>query len=70
MQRRGDKYELTYDDSDLPDHYGWKAPSKLAELGRDYALARKGKSTSAVNSQSELAQRASKIIAALDSSGR
>ncbi len=70
MQRRGDKYELTYDDSDLPDHYGWKAPSKLAELGRDYALAREGKSTSAVNSQIELAQKASKIIAALDSSGR
>lgn len=37
MQRsRGDEYELTYDDSNLPDHYGWMFASRVAELRERY----------------------------------
>ncbi|MGI9430073.1 MAG: pectate lyase, partial [Bythopirellula sp.] len=37
MTRRGDRYTLTYDDSNLPSHYGWKTESRLEELGKQYA---------------------------------
>lgn len=30
------KYELTYDDSDLPTHYGFKVNSQLASIRQDY----------------------------------
>jgi PelA/Pel-15E family pectate lyase len=36
MNRRGDEYSLTYDDSDLPDHYGWKVDSRLDAIDREY----------------------------------
>jgi PelA/Pel-15E family pectate lyase len=32
MQRNGKAYELTNDDSNLPDHYGWKNPSRLGQI--------------------------------------
>jgi PelA/Pel-15E family pectate lyase len=32
MVRQGDQYQLTYDDSRLPGHYGWKTPSRLPRL--------------------------------------
>ncbi len=70
MQRRGDTYELTYDDSNLPDHYGWKTPSKLSELGLQFSLARAGNPATDIKTKQELAESASKIIAAIDSRGR
>jgi PelA/Pel-15E family pectate lyase len=70
MTRQGEKYELTYDDSNLPDHYGWKTESKLAELGRQFALARTGKPNSVDESHGELSTLASGIVKALDASGR
>ncbi len=30
------KYQLTYDDSDVPTHYGWKVPSRLDKIERAY----------------------------------
>lgn len=36
MTRRGDEYSLTYDDSNLPDHYGWKVESRLAAIEQEY----------------------------------
>ncbi len=30
------KYELTYDDSDVPSHYGWKVPSRLDKIEKEY----------------------------------
>jgi len=30
------KYELTYDDSDVPSHYGWKVPSQLDKFEKAY----------------------------------
>ena len=42
MVRNGDKYALTYDDSKLPGHYGWKWPSRLDELEQQYQRAKEG----------------------------
>ncbi len=38
MFRRGKDYTLTYDDSDLPGHYGWKWDSRLDDLEGRYKL--------------------------------
>jgi PelA/Pel-15E family pectate lyase len=32
MNRNGEQYYLTYDDKNLPDHYGWKQESRLAKI--------------------------------------
>jgi hypothetical protein len=40
MTRRGEVYSLTYDDTNLPDHYGWKVDSRLAAIEREYAAAK------------------------------
>lgn len=34
------KYELTYDDSAAPGHYGWKQPARFKEIERDYEAAK------------------------------
>ena len=69
MVRRGDDYSLTYDDTDLPAHYGWKSPSRLEELGGQYARLNRsgepnglepGKTTPPVQD----------LIASLDAQGR
>lgn len=36
MTRHGREYSLTYDDSRLPKHYGWKEASRLEEIGREF----------------------------------
>lgn len=36
MSRKGKTYSLTYDDSNLPKHYGWKWESRLDELEQQY----------------------------------
>ncbi len=41
MNRRGKTYTLTYDDSNLPAHYGWKWDSRLDELARRHQSLRK-----------------------------
>ncbi|QDT41153.1 Pectic acid lyase [Gimesia alba] len=42
MVRRGKKYELTYDDSKLPAHYGWKTVSKIEQLEKKYEILKAG----------------------------
>ncbi len=65
MSRQGKAYRLTYDDSDLPKHYGWKVPSRLDDIARQY----EPKST---REQSEKIPEAKvrEIIEALDEIGR
>lgn len=71
MTRRGDEYSLTYDDSMLPDHYGWKVNSRLAAIEAEYqSLASTGKSQQRERTLDELRQDARKIIDALDTTGR
>ena len=43
MERRGKVYSLTYDDSDLPKHYGWKWPSRIASIKDAYRNVASGK---------------------------
>jgi PelA/Pel-15E family pectate lyase len=74
MSRRGDEYSLTYDDKDLPDHYGWKVGSRLEAIERKYAAVRE----SGVRSREGEApaeppisvEHVGKIIASLDDQGR
>ncbi len=70
MERQADKYTLTFDDSNLPDHYGWKTDSQLDELGRQYTLAQAGRALGESTTLRELQQQARAIIGELDEQGR
>jgi hypothetical protein len=70
MTRRGDQYTLTYDDSNLPTHYGWKTESRLEELGKRYAQLRPGKLPRNPTSTRQLVQQAKTAIETLDAQGR
>lgn len=71
MSRQGDAYSLTYDDSRLPDHYGWKWVSELDGIEEAYrsVMDRKGLPRKTTET-SELALRSAKILATLDGEGR
>ena len=67
MFRRGDVYTLTYDDSNLPAHYGWKIESRLDEIEKKYNdLQRKTRANQPEVLESQIRQ----IIAGLDEQGR
>ncbi|MHC4877982.1 MAG: pectate lyase [Planctomycetota bacterium] len=75
MTRSGRNYSLTYDDSALPRHYGWKVASEIEFIESWYQQARAGKQANAAASNSdaadrELAARVREIVAALDDAGR
>jgi len=71
MRRRGDKYTLSYDDSDLPGHYGWKVESELGKLERRYRrLARGEHEPDHSRPAAALAEEVLHVIADLDESGR
>lgn len=40
MTRSSKQYELTYDDTNLPDHYGWKIESQLKRLSNGFSILR------------------------------
>ncbi|HBL48013.1 MAG TPA: pectic acid lyase, partial [Planctomycetaceae bacterium] len=70
MSRSGKNYSLTYDDSDLPRHYGWKIESKLTQLQREYNLSKAGKQQSTKISPRELSTQVQTILKNLDSQAR
>jgi PelA/Pel-15E family pectate lyase len=70
MFRRGDVYTLTYDDSRLPEHYGWKVDSRLEAIERAYAAASKGETAAPAPTAAELETQARAIVAGLDDQGR
>lgn len=35
-------YRLTYDDSGVPSHYGWKQPARFAEIEKAFQLVKEG----------------------------
>jgi hypothetical protein len=71
MTRDRDEYSLTYDDSKLPDHYGWKVDSRLDAIEAEYqSLASTGRSLKREPTVEELRASAQKIIASLDPEGR
>ena len=69
MTRRGDEYSLTYDDANLPDHYGWKVNSRLEAIERLYQQARQREGEAPTEPQ-PTADEVRQIIAALDDQGR
>ncbi len=70
MQRKGDVYSLTYDDSRLPSHYGWKIDSRLDVIGQQYDDLRRGHTAVESDSASDLTNQAQQILDAIDEQGR
>lgn len=67
MSRRGSEYLLTYDDSRLPSHYGWKWPSRINELQAALERHRSGGVAEAERIPKTVVRQ---IISQLDSQGR
>jgi hypothetical protein len=66
-----DTYELTYDDSNLPTHYGFKAKSRLSKIEKRYLeLKQTGKFRTSVSNLKTLTKDAERILSELDSEGR
>jgi PelA/Pel-15E family pectate lyase len=71
MNRRNGEYFLTFDDTELPDHYGWKVNSRLDAIEAEYnALAKSGLSLKKEPTAEELQPEAQKLAATLDAEGR
>ena len=69
MNRRGKEYFLTYDDRNLPSHYGWKTSSKLDKLTAELERVRQ-KQPAKTTSLKTLESRARQAIEQLDKQGR
>lgn len=71
MQRSGRDYALTYDDANLPDHYGWKVDSRLDQIARDYQARRDGRPTASTRpTRAALEPAVRQVIRELDADGR
>jgi PelA/Pel-15E family pectate lyase len=71
MFRRGDAYTLTYSDTDLPKHYGWKIDSRLDTIERQYLQLRRYSQDAQTSSRrTDLSERVREIIDDLDEQGR
>ncbi len=71
MQRAGKGYELTYDDSRLPEHYGWKNPSRLESVKAAYRAHLAGKTLEEIFAPAPVdAATVARILADLDDEGR
>lgn len=74
MSRRGKEYSLTYDDSNLPSHYGWKTESRIEELEKAYLgwadTTPRAESNPQRSRRVEIENRIRKVIDSLDEQGR
>ncbi|UCE49390.1 MAG: hypothetical protein JSW47_04450, partial [Phycisphaerales bacterium] len=64
------RYQLTYDDSAVPSHYGWKQPARLESIARAYENAKRGVGLAESPSAAELEEKVRTIIRELDAEGR
>lgn len=69
MNRNGKDYFLTYDDKNLPDHYGWKTDQKLERLKDEYRKLTNSPKTLSYNRKVS-ADQVKPILASLDDQGR
>ncbi len=69
MFRNGKQYTLTYDDSNLPKHYGWKISSRLDRITKQYEQAQSKATTKPVTAK-QLEPQVRQIIKSLDGQGR
>ncbi len=70
MNRSGKKYSLTYDDSDLPRHYGWKITSEVKELEREFKAVSAGRELKTELTPKQLLIRVKAILYDLDDQAR
>jgi PelA/Pel-15E family pectate lyase len=71
MFRRGEVYTLTYDDSKLPKHYGWKIDSRLGKIAEQYKKLKRNIGTAAEpKSLVNLEQQVRNVTKKLDGQGR
>jgi hypothetical protein len=71
MERIAGKYQLTHDDSNLPDHYGWKTNLHFETLEGHYRqLTRDGQLKSQDRSRKYLEPKIQQILSDLDGQGR
>lgn len=65
------QYELTYDDGDVPKHYGWKQSSKLDKLEQEYEATKSGTwKPPGLKKAKSLAKEARVTLDQLDDQGR
>jgi PelA/Pel-15E family pectate lyase len=64
------KYQLTYDDSAVPKHYGWKQPARFKEIEKACRDARNGVALPGPRSGKELEAEVRRILKELDGEGR
>ena len=70
LERNGKGYELTNDDSNLPDHYGWKNPTRLELIKNAYRAKIAGSPLDEVLDPALVdGVKAGKLIGELDASG-
>jgi hypothetical protein len=71
MKRKGPDYFLTFDDTDLPAHYGWKQKTEIDQLEKDLADAQAGKPHATVTARvPELEKQVRQILSEMDEQGR
>lgn len=68
MERQGENYTLTYDDSRLPSHYGWKGDSRIDSLQERYERLLRGERSEEPARPGEREVR--EIMDSLDEQGR
>ncbi|HXG13130.1 MAG TPA: pectate lyase [Gemmataceae bacterium] len=64
------KYQLTYDDSAVPSHYGWKQPARFDRIAKAYQEVRTGTVPTRARPARELEEEVRRIIRELDAEGR
>lgn len=72
MNRNGQNYFLTYDDTNLPSHYGWKQKTAVDSLEKEHASAASGSPSRDAKDKptADLETKVRAAIAALDAEGR
>lgn len=70
MSRQGDIYSLTYDDSNLPDHYGWKVDSKLDTIADEYDRAQSNRGDATASPRDVSSKEVRQILTTLNDEGR
>ncbi len=70
MERSGKVYSPTFDDSNLPDHYGWKSTPELDSIKSAYRAATNGEAPDSVFESPVTADMVKAILGSLDSKGR
>jgi hypothetical protein len=71
MTRRGDDYSLSYDDSNLPSHYGWKTELRVDEITKQYEAIGSTNPTAASKPSAVPTERqVQQVIGDLDERGR